>query len=158
MTHKIELPDIPEYAPEPPPHGPKVWLQKNLFSTPASSVLSVVFIIIAIAGLRGMLGFIFAEARRWEAVTYNVRLLMVRAYPADQLNRVWLSIAVAAILIAATSALYQTTGRTSPRPLRRHQSPPPPNASYLPRLITYCRPKTSYAFEAATFSIPIRVG
>ena len=115
MTHKIELPDIPEYAPEPPPHGPKVWLQKNLFSTPASSVLSVVFIIIAIGGLRGMLGFIFDAARRWEAVTFNVRLLMVRAYPEEQLTRVWLAVAVAAVLIAATFALYQVTGRTSPR-------------------------------------------
>jgi general L-amino acid transport system permease protein len=115
MTHKIELPEVPEYAPEPPPHGPRIWLQKNLFSTPASSVLSIVFIAIAIAGLRGMLGFIFDEVRRWEAVTFNVRLLMVRAYPEDQLTRVWFAVAVAAVLIAATFALYQVTGRTSPR-------------------------------------------
>ncbi len=115
MTHSITLPEIPELAPEPPPRGPKVWLRTNLFSTPASSVLSVVFILIGLAGLRGMLGYVFSETRRWEAVTYNVRLLMVRAYPEGQLNRVWLSVAVVAMLVAATFAVYRIAGRTSPR-------------------------------------------
>jgi general L-amino acid transport system permease protein len=90
-------------------------MRDNLFSTPASSVLTIMFLIIAVGGLRGMLGFIFDEQRRWEAVTYNVRLLMVRAYPESQLTRVWLSVAVLAVLIAATFAIYQIAGRTTPR-------------------------------------------
>lgn len=115
MTHSITLPEIPELAPERPPRGPKVWLRNNLFSTPASSVLSIVFILIGLAGIRGMLGFIFSETRRWEAVTYNVRLLMVRAYPEEQFTRIWLSVAVVAMLVAATFAIYRIAGMTSPR-------------------------------------------
>lgn len=115
MTHEIVLPDIPEFAPEPPPHGPRLWLVNNLFSTPASAVLSVAFLLIGIGSIRGLLGFIFSPERRWEAVTFNVRLLMIRAYPADQLTRVWLSVGIVAVLIAATFAILRIGGRTSPR-------------------------------------------
>ena len=40
--HKIVLPDIEEFAPEPPPKGPWVWAKDNLFYSPASVVLTVV--------------------------------------------------------------------------------------------------------------------
>lgn len=118
MTHRIELPDAPdatELAPEPPPHGPRVWMTKNLFSTPASTVLSVVFISIGLLTYRGLLSFVFSEERRWEAVTYNVRLMMVDAYPDAQMARVWVSIAIVAVLLAASFAIYRFGGRTSPR-------------------------------------------
>ncbi len=115
MTQEIVLPDLPEFAPEPPPRGPRIWLRDNLFSTPASVFLSVAFIVIAIASLRGLLGFVFSPERRWEAVTFNVRLLMVRAYPQDQMTRVWISVGVVAVLIAASFAIHQIGGRTTPR-------------------------------------------
>jgi general L-amino acid transport system permease protein len=118
MTRKIVLPDDPDFlelAPEPPPHGPRVWLTKNLFSTPASAVLSVVFIAIALLTYRGLLSFVFAEERRWEAVAYNVRLMMVWAYPDGQMARVWLSVAIVAVLLAASFAIYRFGGHTSPR-------------------------------------------
>jgi general L-amino acid transport system permease protein len=115
MTHKIELPEIPELAPEPPPHGPRVWLSKNLFSTPASSVLSVVFILIALAAVRGLLGWIFNVDRQWDAVTFNVKLMMTDAYPVDQYDRIWVSVAIVVVLLALSFAIYRVGGRTSPR-------------------------------------------
>ncbi|MFV2000048.1 MAG: amino acid ABC transporter permease [Acidimicrobiia bacterium] len=118
MTHKIILPDDPdalEIAPEPPPHGPRVWLTKNLFSTPASAVLSIVFIGIALLVYRGLLSFVFNEERRWEAVTFNVRLLMVQSYPDGQIARVWVSVAIVAVLLAVSFAVYRFGGHTTPR-------------------------------------------
>jgi His/Glu/Gln/Arg/opine family amino acid ABC transporter permease subunit len=115
MTHSIDLPEVLEYAPEPPPRGPKLWLRDHMFSTPASSVFSVIFILIGLGAVRGLLGFVFDPDRRWEAITYNMRLLMVQAYPTEQMGRVWFSVATVAILIAATFALYRIGGRTTPR-------------------------------------------
>ncbi len=115
MTTNIELPEIPELAPEPPPHGPRVWLQKNLFATPVSGVLSILTIVVALAAYRGLLGFVFAPERRWEAVTYNARLLMIQAYPNEQMSRIWVSVAIVVVLLAATFAVYKIGGQTTPR-------------------------------------------
>ncbi len=115
MTTKIELPEIPDLAPEPPPRGPRVWLRENLFSTPASGVLSILVILVALAAYRGVLAFVFAPDRRWEAVTYNARLLMIQAYPNEQMTRIWLSVAIVVVLLAASFAVYRIGGQTTPR-------------------------------------------
>ncbi|MCL1595719.1 MAG: hypothetical protein M3132_15350, partial [Actinomycetia bacterium] len=115
MTHKIELPEITDLAPEPPPRGPRVWLHQNLFSTPVSGVLSILTILVALAAYRGVLAFVFAPERRWEAVTYNARLLMIQAYPNEQMTRIWLSVAIVVVLLAASFAVYRIGGQTTPR-------------------------------------------
>ncbi len=115
MTYESELPDVAELAPELPPSGPRVWLRENLFSTRASGLLSVLAILLALGVYRGLLGFVFAPERRWDAVTFNVRLLMLQAYPDGQMARIWLSVVIVALLLAMTLALYRVGGRTSPR-------------------------------------------
>ena len=89
MAEKIVLPEIQEFAPEPPPKGPRVWMKDNLFYSPASTVLTIVGGLVAVLFVRGMFSFILDEARQWEAVTHNFRLLMVQAYPPAELWRVW---------------------------------------------------------------------
>jgi hypothetical protein len=86
-----------------------------MFSSPASSVFSVAFVLIGLAAIRGLISFVFDPLRRWEAVTFNVRLLMVQSYPSDQMSRVWLSVAIVAILAAATFAVHRIGGKTTPR-------------------------------------------
>jgi general L-amino acid transport system permease protein len=113
----IELLDTHELAPEPPPRRASLWLHENLFSTPASGVMTVLAILLVLFAYRGMLGFAFAPERRWDAVTYNMRLLMVQAYPVDQFMRVWLSVAIVVVLAMATFAVYRIGGRMSPRKL-----------------------------------------
>ena len=113
----IELPDTIELAPEPPPHGPRVWMRENLFSSPASGVMTVMAVLLALAVMRGVLGFVFSPERRWDAVTFNMKLLMVQAYPAGQMTRVWASVGIIAVLVAMTFALYRIGGKTSPRKL-----------------------------------------
>ncbi len=113
----IELLDTHELAPEPPPRRASLWLRENLFSTPASGVMTVLSILVILFAYRGLLGFAFAPERRWDAVTYNMRLLMVQAYPVEQFMRVWLSVAIVVLLAMATFAIYRMGGRMSPRRL-----------------------------------------
>ncbi|MEA2057366.1 MAG: amino acid ABC transporter permease [Actinomycetota bacterium] len=117
MTDRIEAQPVLELAPEPPPQGPRVWLKENLFSTPASAVMSVLSILLVLFAYRGLLAFVFDPSRRWDAVTFNMRLLMVQAYPVEQFTRVWLSVAIVVTLIVATLAFYRIGGRMSRRRL-----------------------------------------
>ncbi|NND12441.1 MAG: hypothetical protein HKO10_00600, partial [Acidimicrobiia bacterium] len=116
---KIVLPDLPgaEYAPEPPPQGPVVWMKENLFSTPFSVILTIIGTIIAVGSLRGVFGFVANPERIWQAVTTNLRLLMVQAYPDQHMWRVWVSIGVVVVLTALSLAVWRVGGRTSGRKL-----------------------------------------
>jgi len=117
MTGRIELPEVPELelAPEKPPQGPMVWARENLFSTPWSVVLTVFGLVVAWLFTRGIIGFLFDyDARRWDAVTVNARLLMTQAYPAADnpnivdaagkpiapFHRVWISVGIVVVLAA----------------------------------------------------------
>ncbi len=127
MTERIELPPLEERAPELPPKGPWVWSKDNLFSSPASTVLTAVAGILALGSFWGLLRFVFGEGRRWDAVTSNMRLLMVQAYPAganpanvdangnmvSQIHRMWISVGIIAVLLALSLAIYRIGGRTS---------------------------------------------
>ncbi|MCH7845745.1 MAG: amino acid ABC transporter permease [Acidobacteria bacterium] len=113
----IEVLETPELAPEPPPAGPRVWVRDNLFSSPASIVLTVVATLLVLGAYSGLLGFVFAGDRRWDAVTFNMRLLMVQAYPTAQFARVWASVGILIVLLAATLAIYRVGGRTTRRKL-----------------------------------------
>ena len=114
MSDMAVAPEL-EFAPEPPPKGPRIWLRDNLFSTPMSSVLSAAAILIVIFAIRGLLNFLFDPLRRWDAVTFNMRLLMVQAYPTGEMWRVWLAVAIVAFLLAASIAVWKMGGMLEPR-------------------------------------------
>lgn len=102
-----------ELPPEPPPHGPMVWAKNNLFSSLTNTILSVVFGGVTLLFFWNMVGFIIAEDRRWDAVTANMRLLMVQAYPQEQSVRIWLSLAIVIVLATATLAVWGAGTRLS---------------------------------------------
>ncbi len=114
MADMITAPEL-EFAPEPPPKGARVWLRDNLFSTPASSVMTVISLIIVFLAYRGLLGFVFDQGARWDAVTFNMKLLMVQAYPSGDLWRVWVSVGFIFALAAASFAIWRIGGKTEPR-------------------------------------------
>ncbi len=80
--------------PDDPPMPPVQWMKTNLFSSVANSILTVVSGLFALWAIRGILGFIFDPERRWEALATNMRLLLVKSYPFDQMIRVWVSFAI----------------------------------------------------------------
>ena len=114
MAGVVTLPDL-EIAPEPPPRGPVLWLRENLFSTVGSSFLSIVAILVAVAAYKGLLDFILDSTRRWDAVTYNMRLLMVQAYPSDEMWRIWSTVGIVVFLLAASLAVWKIGGLAEPR-------------------------------------------
>jgi general L-amino acid transport system permease protein len=113
MAERIIADPTIEFAPEPPPQRVTRWLRENLFSTVASSIASIAAIALVLFAIRGILAFVFNPARRWDAVTYNTRLLMIQAYPRQQTMRVWVSVGIVVVLLAATLAFYRIGGRVS---------------------------------------------
>ncbi len=93
-----------------PPDEPSLpvgeWLRKNLFSSPFNTVLTLVFTVVALAGLRGLLNFAFSEERNWDAVRVNLRLLFTQAYPEDQYIRVWVSVGIVVALSGLSLGLW----------------------------------------------------
>lgn len=95
----------------PPPTaatGPLAWLRRNLFSSWASTVVTVVLgaalIVLVVLTLQWAL-----TSARWGVITANLRLFLMWAYPIDEAWRVWLSLAVLS-LISGMSAAQSRTG------------------------------------------------
>lgn len=118
MAEMMTSPEL-ELAPEPPPHGPVVWLRKNLFQTAMSGVMSVLAILLVIFAVKGLLGWAFDETRRWDAVTFNMKLMMVLAYPGESMWRVWVSVGIVIVLLAMTFAVWKIGGKAEPRNVGR---------------------------------------
>ncbi|MCL1595240.1 MAG: amino acid ABC transporter permease [Actinomycetia bacterium] len=114
MSDMMTAPEL-EIAPEPPPKGPRIWMKDNLFSTPASIVMTIVSLVVVVLAYRGLLAFVFDPLGRWDAVTFNMKLLMVQAYPADVLWRVWGSVGFIFSMAAASFAMWKIGGMAEPR-------------------------------------------
>lgn len=102
--------DLDALPPEEPGLAPKEWMQKNLFSSPGSTVLTIIFTIFALWALRGLFGFMFSEERRWDAVATNARLIAVERYPIDQFNRIWVSLGALLAMAGASMAFFRASG------------------------------------------------
>ncbi len=111
--------DVLEAPPEPPPKGPVVWAKDNLFSgaTPfarfLNGALTVFFALAALYTLQFITGFFFSEERRWSAVTQNMKLLMVQAYPRDDLERIWITLGIFMVLVAWSLVAFKSGGEVS---------------------------------------------
>lgn len=81
------------------------WLRKNLFGAWYDTLLTLVSLYLLFVLGRGLLTWVFTQAR-WEVITTNLRLFMVGQYPADQLWRVWLCIAILAFIIGVTWGIW----------------------------------------------------
>lgn len=118
MSDMMTAPEL-EFAPEPPPKGVRIWMKDNLFSTPASSVMTIIAFFVVLFAYRGLLGFVFDPGARWDAVTFNMKLLMVQAYPPVDLWRVWGSVGFIVVLAAASFAVWNIGGMAEPRNVGR---------------------------------------
>ena len=108
-----------ELPPEPPPSGPWLWVQENLIGGDTlvarvfNGILSVVFTLLALKILQFITSYIFNPERRWGAVTFNMKLLMVQAFPRADLFRIWLSVGIFFVLVAWSLVAYNLSGRIS---------------------------------------------
>ena len=109
-----------EAAPEVPKLHPVRWMQENLFSSPASTVLTV----ITVAGVLFVSWWIlneliFEETRQWGSVPTNMRLYMTLAYPVEDYLRIWISLGVVLSLAGLSMRAWPAEGRTSLAQLAR---------------------------------------
>jgi general L-amino acid transport system permease protein len=119
MTDHLAPLDLDELAPEKPPSGPLLWIKENLASTWVSGVFSILAIAFAVWAFRGAVSWLFAVERRWDAVIANMKLLSVHSYPEAQIMRVWISVGIIFVLVAALLAWNQIGGKVAPRTLAR---------------------------------------
>ena len=103
-------------SPEPPPAGPWRWMRRNLFSgetwpqIAGNAFLTVAFLLIGLNLLRFVTTYTFDPERKWSAVTYNMKLLMVQAFPRDDMSRIWISIGIVTALAALSLRSWEVGG------------------------------------------------
>ena len=145
--------DVTDRAPDPPPAGPWRWMRENLFSGHTwgqiafNSFLTLVFALVLVNILRFITSYLFAPERRWAAVTHNAKLLMVQAFPQDDLIRIWTSLGIFIVLVVWSLASWKVGGRlelsTFARGLR--------SGAVLMAVTAIMH----HAAEARTFGIPV---
>jgi len=117
MSEDIKIQEAP---PEIQFAGINRWLKENLFSSFGSGILTIFSIAVIISLFRSIIGFFISPNREWTAVTYNLRLYMVQAYPQSDFNRVWYTVGLVILLLGLTwgynsvneKVLIKTTGST----------------------------------------------
>ncbi|GBE25237.1 inner membrane amino-acid ABC transporter permease protein YhdY [bacterium BMS3Bbin02] len=119
MTDHLAPLNLEELAPEKPPSGPVLWIKENLASTWISAILSILAIALTAFSFRGAVQWLFAADRRWDAVIANMKLLAVQSYPEAQMMRVWVSVGIVFVLIAAILAWNRIGGKIAPRKLSK---------------------------------------
>ena len=82
----IEQPPEVQFA------GISRWLKENLFSSISSSILTLLSVTAVVSTFRSIIGFFISPEREWTAVTYNLQLYMVQAYPESDFMRVWITV------------------------------------------------------------------
>ena len=115
MSEDIKIQEAP---PEIQFAGVNRWLKENLFSSFGSGILTIASIAVIISLFRSIIGFFISPNREWTAVTYNLRLYMVQAYPQSDFNRVWFTVGLVILLLGLTwgynsvneKVLIKTTG------------------------------------------------
>ena len=94
--------NIQESPPEVQFAGVNRWLRENLFSSTGSAILTFVSIGALIGLFRSIIGFFISPEREWTAITYNLRLYMVQAYPESDFIRVWITVGLIMGLLGLT--------------------------------------------------------
>lgn len=90
---------VNELPPVEPAIPPGKWIKDNLFSSVGSGILTICSLVIVFVTFRSLLHFAFHNpARNWAAVPTNTRLLMTQSYPEADYNRIWLCVAIIAVL------------------------------------------------------------
>lgn len=77
------------------------WCRVNLFANPWDAALSLTFIPLTLWALGSLISWALTQAQ-WQAVTDNLRVLMVGTFPPEMIGRAWASAAVLGLLTAGT--------------------------------------------------------
>ncbi len=90
--------------------APARWVKDNLFATPFNALLTLVFAPL-MANIAWRFARFLAVDARWEIVESNLTLYVVGAFPREQLWRLWLSLAILAVVFGLIGGLVGATAR-----------------------------------------------
>jgi general L-amino acid transport system permease protein len=91
---------------------PLLWVRRNLFPSPASSLTTLVLTpILAIAAFR-FLRFLFVDAR-WEIVRVNLTLYLIGPFPRTEVTRLWIALGLLALTLGAAAGAINATARAT---------------------------------------------
>ncbi|MEL0239906.1 MAG: amino acid ABC transporter permease [Candidatus Actinomarina sp.] len=105
--------NIQESPPEVQFAGVNRWLRENLFSSTGSAILTFISIGALIGLFRSIIGFFISPEREWTAITYNLRLYMVQAYPESDFIRVWITVGLIMGLLGLTWGFNSVNEKSS---------------------------------------------
>lgn len=98
----------------PPPTAqrptPTDWVRQNLFNSWLNSLLTLIFAPLAAWVLYNAVRFVFFTGR-WEIVRANLTNLMVGRFPRPELWRVWVGVAILAVVIGLVLGVIARTAR-----------------------------------------------
>jgi general L-amino acid transport system permease protein len=85
--------------------GMLAWLRQNLFRTPFDAALTIILVVIGGSLLTQFLEWSITQAD-WTVITTNFRILMQGTYPAEQGNRLGLSVALITLLAGVSWGIW----------------------------------------------------
>lgn len=87
------------------------WLKKNLFSTWYNILLTIFAGAIVFFALRGILTWVFRDAR-WDVVTTNIKVFLIGRYPIEEAWRVLACVGIVTVLAVTTWIVWRLQERT----------------------------------------------
>ncbi len=109
-TARLELPGYPRME-KPPAReaGAWAWLRKNLFSSPTSTVVTLV--VLAVCGVMGGRAVRWSiDVARWGVITSNLRVILWGRFPAEEVWRAEASAGLLGLLTGLTWIIWRRPG------------------------------------------------
>ena len=85
---------------------PLKWLQDNLFNTWYNTILTCLALVFLFFVFRGVLTWVFTQAN-WQVIPANLQILMIGAYPIEQVWRIWIVLYTLFFLFGLSAAVWK---------------------------------------------------
>ena len=86
--------------------SPLKWLQDNLFNTWYNTILTCLALVFLFLVFRGVLTWVFTQAN-WKVIPANLQILMIGAYPIEQVWRIWIVLYTLFVLLGLSAGVWK---------------------------------------------------
>ena len=86
--------------------GPVKWLQDNLFNTWYNTILTCLALAFLFFVFRGTFIWVFTQAE-WQVIPANLQILMIGAYPIEQVWRIWIVLYTLFVLLGLSAGVWK---------------------------------------------------
>ena len=86
--------------------SPLKWLQDNLFNTWYNTILTCLALVFLFFVFKGIFIWVFTQAK-WEVIPANLQILMIGAYPIEQVWRIWIVLYTLFVLLGLSAGVWK---------------------------------------------------